>query len=239
MVGEAVSSRGRKSEAVRGRVEYRALSDMGRQGTVSTSVMRSTALQTYRELQDAAAIMGAGSKGIDQTLERVTALLGDAGIQYAVAGGFAVLAHGYERFTNDVDLLIRAADLQRAMEVLRAAGFHGERTPLGARLADGETGVRVDLLGTAFDADEKALRQAQRTKRLPVIPLPHLVLMKLEAGRSQDEADVVELTKAGAPVAKIRRYLRAKWPALLPRFNRLVERARGEGKQPRRRGPVK
>jgi len=97
---------------------------------------------------------------VDETLERTDRLLRDAGITFAVAGGFAVIEHGYERFTKDVDLLVLTSDLLRAMEVLRAAEFSGNRTPLGARMRDQRTGVQVDLLGTAFDGDERAIRRA-------------------------------------------------------------------------------
>lgn len=203
--------------------------------------MRAAALRTYRQLLDAARVMDSPTGAVDRTLERVATLLTDAGIAFAVAGGFAVLAHGYERFTNDVDLLVRASDLSSALRVLRAAGFRGGRTPLGAKLTDEGTGVVVDLLGSAFEADETALTQARRagTRRLPVVPVAHLILMKLESGRSQDDSDIVELLKARVPAAKVARYLRATWPALLPRFKELVARSRAEQKRPqRRRGPA-
>ena len=175
---------------------------------------------------------------VDETLERTDRLLRDAGITFAVAGGFAVIEHGYERFTKDVDLLVLTSDLLRAMEVLRAAEFSGNRTPLGARMRDQRTGVQVDLLGTAFDGDERAIRRAGKPRRLTVIPVEHLVLMKLETGRSKGAADIVELVKAGASPTKISRYLRETWPELLARFKPLAARARAE-RTPTPRGPQK
>jgi len=202
--------------------------------------MRAAALRTYRELLQAAWVREVPVGPVDETLERVDRILRDARIAFAfaVAGGFAVIEHGYERFTKDVDLLVLASDLPRAMQVLRAAGFTGGRTPIGARMRDERTGVQVDLLGTAFEGDERALARAGRgRRRLAVIPVEHLVLMKLEAGRIQDEADVVELLKAGASSAKIARYLRQTWPELLPRFRPLAVRARAE-RVPTPRGPA-
>ena len=61
--------------------------------------------------------------------------------------------------------------------------------------------------------------------------------MKLEAGRSQDDADVVALLKAGASSANVGRYLGRTWPELLPRFRRLVAQARRE-RVPSPRGPA-
>ncbi len=62
--------------------------------------------------------------------------------------------------------------------------------------------------------------------------------MKLEAGRIQDDADVVALLKAGAPPVSVTRYLRRAWPELLPRFRRLAARARAERTSRPRRPPV-
>ena len=200
--------------------------------------MRAAALRTYRELLQAAWVREVPVGPVDETLERVDRILREAGITFAVAGGFAVIEHGYERFTKDVDLLVLTSDLLRAMDVLRDADFSGHRTPLGARMRDECTGVQVDLLGTAFDGDERAIRQAGKPRRLTVIPVEHLVLMKLEAGRMKDEADIVELLKAGASPMKISRYLRTTWPELLPRFKQLVARARAE-RIPTPRGPQK
>jgi hypothetical protein len=73
---------------------------------------------------------------VDETLARVGRLLREA---------------------KDVDLLLYATDVSRAMSVLRTGGFHGRRTPIGAKLRDERTGVDVDLVGTAFAGDERAL----------------------------------------------------------------------------------
>lgn len=200
--------------------------------------MRAAALRTYRELLQAAWVREVPVGPVDEVLARVARILRDAKVPFAVAGGFAVIEHGYERFTKDVDLLVRAGDLIRAMDTLRAAGFRGERTPIGARMRDERTNVIVDLVGTAFDADERAIARSRRARqRLPVIPMEHLILMKLEAGRSQDDADVIALLKRGASSARIERYLRRTWPRLLPRFRRLAAQARAETRRKPRRAP--
>jgi hypothetical protein len=200
--------------------------------------MRARALRTYRHLLQAAWVRELPVGPVDEALARVGRILRDAHIPFAVTGGFAVVEHGYERFTKDVDLLVYSADLPRAMTALQAAGLTGGRTPIGAKLRDPQTGVGVDVLGTAFDVEESALGRSARTRTaLPVIPVAHLVLMKLESGRSKDDADVVELLKAGAPPGTIARYLRRAWPKLLPRFRRLLARARAERTPRPRRGP--
>ena|SRR5437016_10153300 len=82
--------------------------------------MRATALRTYRELLQAAWVREVPVGPVDETLARVGRILRDADIPFAVAGGFAVIEHGYERFTTDVDLLVYARDLPRAVNALRA-----------------------------------------------------------------------------------------------------------------------
>jgi hypothetical protein len=41
------------------------------------------------------------------SFEALTAALADAGVRYLVAGGLAVNAHGYQRFTKDVGVVIQ------------------------------------------------------------------------------------------------------------------------------------
>ena len=41
-----------------------------------------------------------------RSVEAIVKALNDAKVQYLIVGGLAVNAHGYERFTNDVDLVI-------------------------------------------------------------------------------------------------------------------------------------
>src|SRR5262245_7463765 len=204
----------------------------------SGSPMRATALRNYRHLLQAAWVREVPVGPVDETLARVGCILRDAKVPFAVIGGFAVIEHGYERFTKDVDVLVYAADLPRAIAVLEAAGLTSGGTSIGAKLRDPQTGVDVDVLGTAFEAEERALARSARTRTaLPVIPVAHLILMKLESGRSKDDADVVELLKAGTSPGSVARYLRRAWPKLLPRFRQLAARARAERTLRPRRGP--
>ena len=117
--------------------------------------MRAAALRTYRELLQAARVREVPVGPVDETLTRVGRVLRSAEIPFAVVGGFAVIEHGYERFTKAVDLLVYARDLSRAMETLRAAGFRGGRTPIGARMRDVRTNVDVDILGSSFARGRK------------------------------------------------------------------------------------
>ena len=63
------------------------------------------------------------------TLKRVASVLKQEQVPFALAGGFAVYAHGGTSSDHDVDFLIKEEDAARALEVLGAAGFRPERPP--------------------------------------------------------------------------------------------------------------
>jgi len=50
--------------------------------------------------------------------------LNDADVHYLIVGGLAVVAHGYVRFTQDIDLVIQLEreNVLRAMNALTAIG---------------------------------------------------------------------------------------------------------------------
>ena len=60
-----------------------------------------------------------------ESIERIFKALNDASVRYLVAGGLAVVAHGYMRFTADVDLIVdlQEGNVRRAIEALSALGF--------------------------------------------------------------------------------------------------------------------
>src|SRR5688572_13729962 len=62
---------------------------------------------------------------IDEAVEAIIRGLNEAGVRYLVAGGLAVIAHGYTRLTRDVDLILDldAENILHAMRVLKAEGY--------------------------------------------------------------------------------------------------------------------
>jgi hypothetical protein len=63
------------------------------------------------------------------TLKRVANCLQEAGIPFALAGGFAVYARGGGACDHDVDFLIREQDADLALTALVEQGFRGEAPP--------------------------------------------------------------------------------------------------------------
>src|SRR3954447_20641293 len=82
-------------------------------------------------------------EGLATTLKRVAAALKQAQIPFALAGSFAVYAHGGHSSDHDVDFLIREEDKDRTLEELCGVGFEVEQPPedwLGKGYDDGRLG---------------------------------------------------------------------------------------------------
>lgn len=113
--------------------------------------------------------------------------------RFVVVGGIATRLYMPKRQTDDFDILIRATDREGAREELRAAGatYVGElRIPESSwKLPDG---MDLDVLESNAAWIDQALEgpNVEQATGLPIIALPYLVLMKLDAGRVQDLADV-------------------------------------------------
>jgi len=60
-----------------------------------------------------------------KSIESVLEALNAASVRYLVAGGLAVVAHGYVRFTADVDLILdlEEGNVRRALEALASLGY--------------------------------------------------------------------------------------------------------------------
>ena len=118
-------------------------------------------------------------------------------IRWAVVGAVATRLYMPERMTQDLDIAIQTVDGLQARQKLAAAGFfyRGELS-IGRSSWTAPNGELIDVLEgddvwwTEAIADAQANRDAQG---LPVVPLPYLVLIKLQAGRVQDIADVTRM----------------------------------------------
>ncbi len=114
------------------------------------------------------------------------------GIPWAIIGGVATRAYMPERTTKDMDVLVRQADGGEAIRRLRESGFIVEsRLAVPGYLLRAPDGAEVDvLLGDEPWLDEALARPETDAAGYPVIGLRYLVLLKLQAERSQDWTDV-------------------------------------------------
>lgn len=146
---------------------------------------------------------------VHQTLRTVTRKLDELGIPYAVAGGMALVAHGYDRTTVDVDIIVTDAGLSAARQALDGLGYVPP-FPGSRNLRDVATGVRIEfLVAGQFPGDGRPKpvdfpdpdAAAVVIDGIRYLALPRLIELKLASGmtnpgRLKDLADVQELIRA-------------------------------------------
>lgn len=157
---------------------------------------------------------------VRERLERVCQTLESAEVPYAVVGGNAVGAwvatrdEGAMRNTQDVDILLRLEDADRATAALEAVGFRREKVMDVTIFLDGAEGkpsqavhviwanqkVRADYVAPAPDPDHTRQLQGKR-----IIDLVELVRMKLLSNRRKDQVHILDLIGVGL--------IDATWPS--------------------------
>ena len=85
-------------------------------------------------------------QAIEATLKKAAAALRDREIPFALGGSLAAWARGGPQSCNDLDLMVREQDAERALEALVEAGMRGERPPEGWLLKAWDGEVLVDLI---------------------------------------------------------------------------------------------
>ena len=156
-------------------------------------------------------------------LLRVTAALENAGVAYAVIGGNAVAAwvgrvdESAVRFTQDVDLLIRRADLEATKAALEPAGFRYRHSSSIDMFLDGPEAKARDAVHVIFAGErvrpEYALPapdlvESEASESFRVLNLAALVRMKLTSFRDKDRMHLRDLMGVGL--------IDETWPAQLP-----------------------
>lgn len=148
--------------------------------------------------------------------------LEEAGVRYLVAGGLAVNAHGYLRFTRDIDLVLQLVpeNIVSAFAALERIGYRplvpvtaADFADLAKRSAwirdkgmtvlnfwcDRHRDTPVDVFVTEpFDFDQeyaRALVKPLGPVAVRFVSIPTLIRMKEAAGRPQDKIDIEYLRK--------------------------------------------
>jgi len=118
-------------------------------------------------------------------------------IHWAVVGAAATRLYMPERTTQDLDIAVSAQEAKAVREKLESAQFvyEGELSIGGStwRSLDGQL---IDVIEGHESWWVDALNEAQSNRDaqgLPVLPLRYLVLMKFQAGRVQDIADITRM----------------------------------------------
>jgi hypothetical protein len=156
-------------------------------------------------------------------LLRATAALETAAVPYAVIGGNAVAAwvarvdEAAVRNTQDVDILLRRADLPGARTALENAGFIYRHAAGIDMFLDGPTAKARDAVHVLY-ANEKVrpeyllptpdVTEVERGPAYQMLTLEALVRMKLTSYRLKDQVHILDMLDVGL--------LDASWLARLP-----------------------
>lgn len=157
------------------------------------------------------------------TIEMIVRALNDHQVQYLIVGGLAVVAHGYVRFTADVDLVLAVdqENLSRAVQAVRSLDYR-PRAPVAieqfidpamrTKWAVEKNMVVFSLFSPLHPATEidlfleppvdfsKAYAAAMAVEVAPGVratfcSLDDLIQMKQLAARSRDAEDIAQLRK--------------------------------------------
>jgi len=165
------------------------------------------------------------------TMHEIAERLDSLGIPYAVAGGMALVGHGYDRTTVDVDILVTSEALRNIHEHLEVLGYVPP-FPGSKNLRDTQRGVRIEfLVAGQFPGDGKPKPVAfpdpaiasVEIDGIRYVKLPTLIDLKVASGmtnpgRLKDLGDVQELIrtlKLSADFAnELNPYVREKYAEL-------------------------
>jgi hypothetical protein len=193
-----------------------------------------------------AAVKYPGQKNseFDRAFDVLRTLARKEGIPIAVIGGMAAIRHGYERNTQDIDIVIGRQHLDT---IIRVAPTYGIKVvwqdPRGWHKFQHDM-VRIEIIPEGGKPSKDAPTMIPGPKQLGVAEgmeyasLGGWVETKLASGRRQDEADVVQVLKKTAPAAtdQVREHLAGVHPVYVRQFEELVAAAVAEKEQEAERG---
>jgi hypothetical protein len=151
--------------------------------------------------------MGEGT--LNNTLTQVTSDLREHGIDYMVIGAVALLAHGFPRFTEDIDLVLTPEGLEVFHRELIGLGYVPAFPGAKKRLRSTKDGVTIEVMTTGEypgDGKPKPVSIPEPSKAsteingVKFVSFEKLIELKLASGmtaphRLKDLADVQELIK--------------------------------------------
>ncbi len=118
-------------------------------------------------------------------------------IRWAVVGGAATRLYMPERATDDFDIAVAAVDSIAVRARMRAAGYQPQHElSIGGSAWRDKAGLDIDVIEGHDPWWPGALSEAQANRDgqgLPILPLPYLVIMKMQASRATDIGDLTRM----------------------------------------------
>lgn len=147
----------------------------------------------------------------DQEFAEFVGLLESHGVKFAIIGGYAVISHGYPRYTGDIDFFVEKSK-ENARKLVKVINeFYGSQPHIteecfldSDRMSQfGDPPYRIDILvdvpGLVFDeVHPNCIRGKIGGKEAPIISLKDLIKSKQAAGRRKDLGDLEALEQIEA-----------------------------------------
>lgn len=145
-----------------------------------------------------------------ETLELIKKLFQTEGIRTALIGGLAVGAYGYNRATNDIDLLVETTDFGKCRSLLKGVGWSEFHSSNSVLQMSGEHDI--DFIGVSSELGKRMLVDAVSFPNfpLPIVRAEDLIGLKIQAyknnptRRFQDLADIQAILEANSQLDKNR-----------------------------------
>ena len=170
-----------------------------------------------------------GEGDLNKTVAQLGSDLDRHGIEYMVVGAVALTAHGYPRFTTDVDIVLTREGLEAFHRELVGLGYRPAFEGAKKRLRSTRNAVAIDVITAGeYPGDRKPQpvvfphpsTASIEISGVKVVTLEKLIELKLASGmtasdRLKDLADVQELIKfrglSRELAAELNPYVREKY----------------------------
>ncbi len=149
---------------------------------------------------------------VEQRLRSTNRILESAGIPFAIVGGNAVriwvaqVDPSAVRATNDVDVLIRAHDLERVKQVMSEHGYHYRKSAGSDMFLEEKNdsvrhAIHVVFANQMVKEDDYEsnpdVEPSEHGDGIRTLPLEKLVRMKLNSFRLKDRVHLLDLIDVG------------------------------------------
>jgi hypothetical protein len=214
------------------------------QTSAATDARVSDAIAKLRRLVAAMNRPGEADSEFDRVLDVLKTLSRKEVIPIAIVGSVAAIRYGYERLTNDLDVVIAQQHLATVIHVAPRYGIKVIwQDPQGWHKLQFE-GVKIEVVPEGAKPNRDAPTtipgpgQLGVSEGLGYASLEGWVETKLGSARRQDRADVVQVLKKLEPeaIARIREHVAAVHGSYLRLFEELLAAAEEEKQQEEERG---
>jgi hypothetical protein len=141
---------------------------------------------------------------LTNSLKRAAAALEAQGIPYLLGGGLGCWARGGPPSSNDIDLMLKAEDAERAQEALAEAGMRPENPPEHWLLKAWDGDILIDLIfePSGMKIDDEVIARGDELSvmamHMRVMDLNDILITKLMAldEHSADYGDLILITRS-------------------------------------------